>query len=213
MQHAIEHAKTVYLVDDDAAVLRYAGATLKAAGYEVRAFADGADFLAACTSEMRGCIVLDLQLPDSNGDALQRELRRRGVSCPILFLSGQGDISTVVAAMKEGAVDFIEKPVAGPELVDRVSKAIERDDSAIACRTVRQSAIRRWRDLSPREQEVCTLVSDGEPNKRVASALGISERTVEVHRARGMTKLAVGSLAELVRLRIARDPGLISPLL
>ena len=191
----------IYLVDDDESIVRFVDAVLTSVGFNVLAFTDVAHFLDTWRPAASGCLILDLQMPGMNGLEVQTLLRQRDVTLPILFLTGEGTVATAVAAMRGGAVDLIQKPVAALELIARVRRALAAD-SENAERRQRSSVIQDcWHSLSPREQSVFERVTRGEANKTVAIALKISERTVEVHRSRMMTKMRAQSLADLVRMQ------------
>ncbi len=190
----------IHVVDDDeslrAAVLRL----LRAAGYEVRAYASAGEFLLARPADAPGCVVLDVCMPGPSGLDLQEAFGNLQDALPIIFLTGQGDISMSVRAMKAGAVDFLTKPVQGEKLLDAVRNAVARDAQSRTARE-RDGALRaRLESLPPRERAVFTLVVTGKANKQIASQLGISPRTVKAHRARVVEKMQVTSLAELVQL-------------
>jgi FixJ family two-component response regulator len=191
---------TVFIVDDDAAVRDGLAMLLDTAGLAVETYDSAAAFLAACSTLRTGCLILDVRMPDMTGPELQAELKQRGIDLPIIFLTAHGDIPTTVQAMKQGATDFLTKPVVGSELLDRVRSALEKGaqlhQQASATRALRE----RLEGLTQRELEVMKLVADGLPNKEIARNLGISHRTVEVHRARVMQKTGVTNLVELSRL-------------
>ena len=197
---------TVYLVDDDAAVLKGLRRLLASAGLHVVAFESPRDFLEGLDSEASGCVVLDYSMPGLNGLELQQALAARGSALPVIFLTGKGDIPTSVQAMKGGAADFLTKPVDGEVLLAAVRSAIERDRSQRAERAEREDIERRLATLTAREREVLRRVVAGRLNKQIAAELGTVEKTVKVHRARVMEKMQARSLAELVRL--AQKAGL-----
>lgn len=190
----------VYVVDDDESLRRALALLIRSVALEVQVFATPAAFLAHPRPDRPACVVLDLQMPGASGLAVQEELVRAGAILPILFLSGHGDVSTSVRAMKAGAVDFLEKPFHDQALLDAVHHALERSRELRADRDESQRAARLLATLTPRECEVLALVVAGLPNKRVADRLGASEKTVKVHRARVMVKMKADSLADLVRL-------------
>jgi RNA polymerase sigma factor (sigma-70 family) len=194
---------TVFVVDDDEAVRDSLALLLETAGLAVETYDGAAAFLAAYTPDRTGCLVLDLQMPGVSGPELQVELRRRGIVVPIIFLTAHGDIPTTVQAMQRGAMDFLTKPVVGGELLKRVHEALERSaqlhEEASAVRTVRE----RLDSLTPREREIMLMAVAGLPNKEIARSLGISHRTVEIHRARVMQKTGAASLIELSRMAAA----------
>lgn len=187
----------VHLVDDDEAVRRAVSELLEADGLVVRAFGSAEDLLAAWSPSWRGCIVLDLRLPGLDGLQAQRALHARGVRLPVIFLTGHGDVQQSVRAMKAGAFDFLQKPVSGDVLVPRVLAAIGADGIRAAGELERDRAAERLQRLTAREAQVLAHLLDGKANKEVASALGISPRTAEVHRRNILQKTGVSSLLEL----------------
>lgn len=192
--------QTIYVIDDDASVRRSLKRLLRSSGYQVEGFASGAEFLERQRAAGAGCVLLDVRMPGISGPELFERMSRGGESLPVIFLTGHGDVPTSVHAMKGGAVDFLLKPVDAESLLRAVEEAIRRHASALA-RVAEDSSIRtRLARLSPREREVLEHVTRGEPNKNIAAQLGISEKTVKVHRHRVMEKMEAGSLAELVRL-------------
>jgi two-component system, LuxR family, response regulator FixJ len=190
----------VYVVDDDAVSSQWAETLLRKSGYAARAFVSAEAFLAACGPDSRGCIVLDVNMPGLRGPELQIELKNRGIQLPVVFLTGHADVATAVAVMRRGAVDLIEKPANADELLTRVAEALSMDARSATDRAARAEVNERVGQLSPREREVFELVAAGLANKQIGFKLGISERTVEVHRARVMAKLGVHSAAELATL-------------
>jgi len=191
----------VFVVDDDAAVRKAVSRLLRSAGIAVADFASPREFLAQHDPTSPGCLVLDIAMPEFNGLQLQTALGEKGSILPIIFLSGHGDVSKSVQAMKHGAFDFLTKPVKDKDLLPAIRTAIERD--AVARREhAKLSEIRAVLDtLTPREREVLEHVFAGKLNKQIAADLGITEATVKMHRARVMAKMKVQSVAELVRLR------------
>lgn len=193
-------AGTVYLIDDDAAVLKALRRLLASAGYGVKTFERASDFLESPKGEGPACMVLDLQMPGLGGLDLQRELAARGMGLPVIFLTGHGDIPQTVRALKAGAFDFLTKPVPSRALLEAIGSAIKAD-SARRKEDDEVGAIRaRLATLTPREHEVLRRVISGKLNKQTAFEMGIVEKTVKFHRAQVMRKLGVDSLAELVLL-------------
>src|SRR5205807_6744439 len=191
---------TVFVIDDDAAVRKAVSRLLRSAGIAVAVFASPREFLAQYDPDMPGCLVLDLAMPDINGLQLQTTLGKKGCTLPIIFLTGQGDVSKSVQAMKRGAFDFLSKPVKDKDLLTAVRAAIERDTVARR-EQAKLSEIRvRLDTLTPREREVLEHVVSGKLNKQIAGDLGITEATVKMHRAHVMAKMKVQSVAELARL-------------
>ena len=190
----------VYVVDDDESVRKSLKRLLVSAGLDVEAFPSAADFLSCDLHDRSGCLVLDVSMPGMTGLELQKELNALNVRIPIIFITGFGNVPTSVHAMKAGAIDFLEKPFDDKTLILAVHRAIDRD----AKRRRRDSEFlavkNRWKRLTNRERQVFALVVTGMLNKQIASQLSITEKTVKVHRARVMQKMAAESLADLVRL-------------
>ena len=189
----------VYLVDDDPSFLRALSRRLRAADYRVETFASAEEFLKRDRSQAGGCVVLDLQLPGLGGLDVQKSLAGTEEPLPVIFLTGHGDVSSSVRAMKGGAVDFLTKPVRGDELLDAVRQALARGAAARQTKIHKRDWDTRYKSLTSREREVFSLVVRGHPNKQVADLLDISERTVKAHRAQVMHKMGVRSPAELGR--------------
>ena len=196
-------APTVFVVDDDNSTRELLAWLMKRNGLAFEAFPDARSFLEAYDAERPGCLVLDLNMPGMNGLDLQQCLKEQGVLLPVIFLSAGADIPKAVRAVREGAVDFIEKPFDYKRVVERVRECLERDRDLRAGRERRKSVSDRLGQLTQREREVLDLVVAGKHNREVAEALDISIKTVEAHRARLMEKLEVGSLAELVQAVVA----------
>jgi FixJ family two-component response regulator len=190
----------VYVVDDDPSVRVAMERLLKSVGLTVKTFASAQEFLEQATPEWAGCVIVDLRMPGMGGLDLQDQLSARQVSLPVIFLTGYGTVPASVRAMKAGAIDFLEKPADDQTLLDAVHKALERDCGARDNQAEMQDLHQRLAILTPREYEVLTFVISGRLNKQVAAALGTTEKTIKVHRARIMEKLRCASLAELVRL-------------
>lgn len=195
-----ETRRTVYIVDDDASVRKSFGRLLRLAGYQVEAFASADEFLAHPLSMEPGCLLLDLKMPGRNGLELQEALVAARKSIPIIFVTGHGDIAASVRAMKGGAVDFLTKPYSAEDLLEAVERAMTKDKRDRRERAQLTDLESRARVLTPREAEVLRLVVRGLLNKQVAAELGISEKTVKVHRARVMYKMRADSMADLVRM-------------
>jgi FixJ family two-component response regulator len=190
----------VFLIDDDASVLTALSRLLREAGFDVEAFQSPSEFLLHDDTSTPGCAVLDVALGEWNGLEVQTALANKGDARPIIFITGQGDIATSVQAMKAGAVDFLTKPVRDEDLIEAVRRALERDRATREEEARLASVGERLASLTPREQEVLSSVVAGRLNKQIAAELGIAEKTVKVHRARVMAKMAVRSVAELVRI-------------
>lgn len=195
-----DEVPTIFVVDDDAAVRSSLAMLLKSVSLAVETFESASSFLEQLPDEPSGCLVLDIRMPGMSGVELQQQLKQRGCPLPIIFITGHGDVSMAVHAMREGAIDFIEKPFRDQELLDRIYQALELDrtrrraaDEAIQLRE-------RFAGLTPREHDVMLRIARGQANKVIAIELGLSERTVEIHRAKVMHKTGAKSLAELVSM-------------
>jgi two-component system, LuxR family, response regulator FixJ len=197
----------VHVVDDDPALRRALVFLFESMGWRVAAHASAEDFLAAWRPGPPGCVVLDIRMPSMSGLELQQVMRTRGIALPIVFLTGHADVSLAVQAMKSGACDFIEKPFRDQVLLDAVARAVRGCVEHYADEHSRDLAAAALERLSAREREVAALVARGLPNKAIARALDISERTVHVHRQHVMEKAGVGSAVELARLMIRADPA------
>lgn len=198
--------KIVHLVDDDEAVRRSAGFMLRTSGYQVTSYASGTDLLKQKNLEP-GCILLDVRMPGIDGLQVQRELRQRGVSLPVIVMTGHGDVTVAVQAMKAGAVDFIEKPFEKAVLLSAIDEGLARIAQADRSRARADEAKVRLGALTPREHDVLEGLVRGHPNKTIAYDLDISPRTVEIHRANLMSKLGVASLSEALRIAFAAGLG------
>lgn len=191
---------TVFIVDDDPSARRGLARLVRTAGFNVEAFSSAREFLASSHGDGPGCIVLDVKMPGLGGLDLQAEMNKAECSMPIIFVSGHGDVPIAAQAMKEGALDFLPKPVDRDQLLNAIQVGLERDrvgrEEHAELRTIRARLTR----LTPREREVMTFVLAGLLNKQIAYELGIAEDTVKIHRGRVMSKMGVVSVAELVRL-------------
>jgi two-component system response regulator FixJ len=194
--------KTVFLIDDDAAVRQGLSFMLRSAGYSVEAFPSAHSFLEDYDPRRGGCLLLDVQMPRMTGLELQQRLNLRGWRVPVIFITGHGTIPLAIAAMKSGAFDFIEKPLREDTLLESVERALHWNDKAYEERLERATLQGRAALMTPREREVFELVAAGEPNKIIASRLGISFRTVELHRTHIIEKLKARSLSDLIRMAI-----------
>lgn len=184
---------------------------MQSAGLTTSIFSNGDDFLMACTPEMCGCVLLDVRMPGSSGLILQERLQEQGIDIPIIFLTGHGDVPMAVKALKKGALDFFQKPISDEQLLlDRVQEALRLHRENRDRYTEQGRLKRKLSLLTPREYEVAEQVAAGKANKVIAIDLGISERTVELHRSRVMRKLGLRSVAELVRLVGAGAPKISS---
>jgi two-component system, LuxR family, response regulator FixJ len=200
---ADDELRLVHLVDDDEAIRRSAGFMLKTAGMHVRTYENGVELLKSAPNLEPGCILLDIRMPGMDGLEVQEALKARGVALPVIIMTGHGDVSLAVQAMKAGAVDFIEKPFEKAVLLSAIEQGVERLKRSHAGHERADEAAVRLQALTPREREVLDGLAKGLPNKTIAYDLGISPRTVEIHRANVMTKLEVRSLSEALRLAFA----------
>ena len=192
---------TVIVVDDDPLVRTGVERLLKSAGYYSESYSSAKEFLALDHKyEEPACLLLDVKMPELSGLDLQEELVAANFALPIVFISGHGDISSSVKAMKKGAVDFLTKPFDEQKLFDAISDAFKKDSKSRAVFTARKKIQKRLIQLTPREKEILTLVITGMSNKSIANYLNISEKTVKVHRGRVMTKMNASSVAQLVRM-------------
>jgi two-component system response regulator FixJ len=198
-----EELRVVHLVDDDDAIRRSVGFMLKTSGFHVRTYESGTQLLKAGPELETGCILLDIRMPGMDGLEVQEALKSRGVTLPVIIMTGHGDVSLAVQAMKAGAVDFIEKPFEKAVLLSAIEQGIDRLKRSSANRARADEAEVRLQALTPREREVLEGLANGLPNKTIAYDLGISPRTVEIHRANLMTKLDVRSLSEALRIAFA----------
>jgi RNA polymerase sigma factor (sigma-70 family) len=197
---SVTGASTVFVVDDDSSVRASLKFLIGTVGLRVECFESTDDFLQKGLPDTTSCLVLDVRLHGSSGLDFQRELAVRNIRIPIIFITGYGDIPMSVSAMKGGAVEFLTKPFRDQELLDAVRIALERDRARREQEKELNEIQKRFGSLSPREQEVMTMVVSGMLNKQVADALGTAENTVKVHRSRAMEKMQAQSLADLVRM-------------
>lgn len=193
-------APIVYVVDDDDGVRTSIRFLLKSVGLNATSFTSAKEFLAAYDANQPGCLVLDVRMPEMSGMELQVELNRLGAVLPIVFITGHGDVPMAVEAMQQGAFDFLQKPFREEDLIERVRRAIELDASHRTELRQADAIKRRLASLTPREREVLNLMADGKQNKIMAAELGLSQRTVEIHRANVMDKMQARSVAQLVRM-------------
>jgi FixJ family two-component response regulator len=201
-----ERPATVFVVDDDAAVRSSIRMLLKSIGIAATPLASAQEFLAAFDAAQPGCLVLDIRMPSMSGMELQQQLNLRGATIPVIFITGHGDVPMAVEAMQHGAFDFLQKPFRDQDLIDRVQKALARDAETRAVLQKHDQIRQRLETLTPREKEVLELLTKGKQNKVMAGDLGLSQRTVEIHRAHVMEKLGATSVAQLMRMVInARD--------
>lgn len=197
----------IHIIDDEPDVRDALSMLLRAAGRAVRSYASGEDFLSRCAAEGEGCLLLDVRMPGMSGLELLERLARRGTLLPVIIMTGHGDVPMAVRALKSGAFDFIEKPFNDALLLDRIVGALAHARATRDIESERRHAIARHALLSPREREVFAGIVAGRLNKLIADELGVSVRTVEIHRAHILEKMEVGSLAALVRMGLFVERG------
>ncbi len=203
MTDSSDKAPTVFIVDDDPAIRFAMQALMDSVNLPHEIFGSGDEFLEAFTVQRPGCLVLDIRMPGLGGLELQQELLNRDITLPIIFITGHGDVPMAVEAMQKGAVDFIQKPFRDQDLLDRIGEALKTDKERRERRQKHAEVAERVARLTNREREVFDLVVTGKPNKVIAYELGVSQRTVEIHRARVMEKMQARSLADLVKMHLA----------
>jgi two-component system, LuxR family, response regulator FixJ len=196
----------VFIVDDDEAVRGSLQLLMKSVGLVPNTLGSAREFLDRYDPKQPGCLILDVRMPQMSGLELQERLNARGAVIPVIFITGHGDVAMAVEAMQAGAFDFVQKPFRDQDLIDRIQRALAKDRANRAILTERNLLQQRLESLTPREREVLALVSSGKPNKLIAADLGLSQRTVEIHRARVMEKMGADSLAQLVRMVMDSDP-------
>jgi two-component system, LuxR family, response regulator FixJ len=195
-----EFPPVVYVVDDDEAVRDSLRLLLRSVGLASEVYASAADFLEVYDPDKHSCLVADIRMPGLSGLELQQRLNEQHAEIPVIFITGHGDVPMAVNAMKSGAMDFIQKPFRDQDLIDRIHKALQQDQERREWRREERAIRKRLETLTPRETEVMQRVVQGQANKVIALDLGVSQRTVELHRARVMRKLGMRSLAQLVRV-------------
>jgi FixJ family two-component response regulator len=193
---------TVYVVDDDDGMRRALTSLMTTVGYTAVPFARPTEFLAAYDPDLPSCVVLDVRMPEMSGLEVQQQLNRSGAMLPVILITGHGDIPMAVQAMKDGAFDFLQKPFRDQDLLDRINAALKQDAENREAVNRHADLKRRMESLTPREREVMAMVVDGRANKVIAIDLGLSERTVEIHRANVMDKMAARSVAHLVKMHL-----------
>lgn len=192
----------VHIVDDDDAVRKSLNMLFQSVGVGTSMYESGDDFLAQLDESSEGCILLDIRMPGTSGLEVQKQLHERGNRMPIIFITGHGDVPMAVEAMQLGAFDFVQKPFRDQDLMDRVSQALSQCEEQREENEQRQTIQQRYESLTPREKEVMSCVVKGQANKVIALDRNVSQRTVEIHRARVMEKMEARSLADLVRMSI-----------
>ena len=198
----------VFVVDDEPVILDSLRALLKAANWDVRTYASAKEFLDHYDGSDPACLVLDVRMPGMSGLELQDHLEKQGIDLPIIFITGHGDVPMAVEALKKGALDFIQKPFRDQDLIDRINHALDQDHDSRNILSEKREILDRMDQLTNREKEVMELVVQGNPNKIIAADLDVSQRTVEIHRARVMEKMRARSLAQLVRMSITANSDL-----
>ena len=193
---------TIYVVDDDDGMRRALDTLLSTVGYKTAVFSRPSEFLSQFKPEVHSCLVLDIRMPEMSGLEVQQQLNRRGSMLPVIFITGHGDVPMAVQAMKEGAFEFIQKPFRDQDLLDRINHALKQDADNRTNAARRSEAQHRVESLTPREKQVMNFIVDGSANKVIAIDLGLSERTVEIHRAKVMEKMGARSVAPLVKLHL-----------
>ena len=197
-----QQSPTVFIVDDDPSIRFAMQALMDSVNLAHAIFASADEFLEKVTDQRPGCLVLDIRMPGLGGLELQQELINRGNTVPIIFITGHGDVPMAVEAMQKGAVDFIQKPFRDQDLLDRIREALNTDKERREQQQKHAEVADRLARLTNREREVFDLVVTGKPNKVIAYELGVSQRTVEIHRARVMEKMQARSLADLVKMHM-----------
>ncbi|MCP4205204.1 MAG: response regulator transcription factor [bacterium] len=200
-------SETVFVIDDDPAVRDSLELLVRSVELPVEAFASGTEFIQSYRPEMSGCVVLDVRMPGLSGIELQEQLSARGSTLPIIFITAHADVPTAVKALKAGAVDFIQKPFSDQDLLDKIHQAFDLDTEKRQAARLRHEIRERMESLTQREREVMALVVEGLTNKVIAHRLELSQRTVEIHRARVMSKMQADSVAQLVRMAMAENEG------
>jgi len=193
----------VFIVDDDQAVRNSLRLLFKTVNIDAITFESGDAFLHEYDGDWQGCVVLDIRMPGTSGLEVQKILQERGNNLPVIFITGHGDVPMAVEAMQRGAFDFVQKPFRDQELVDRVSQALNQNQEMQEAALYRRQVRNCYAELTPREKEVMECVVKGQANKVIAMDLDVSQRTVEIHRARVMEKMRARSLADLVRMALA----------
>ena len=198
---------TVFVVDDDQAMRTSLQWLIESTGMQVKTFESADAFLSNFYPERAGCLLLDVRMPGMSGLELQSYLAREGYQLPVIIITGHGDVGMAVKAMRAGAMDFIEKPFHDEDLLRSIQRALEVDQRQRLSRAARAGILARVADLTPREHEVMGMVTDGKANREIAVALGVTPKTVEAHRANIMEKLQVTTVADLMKVALAKPEG------
>ena len=199
---AVDSRTTIFVVDDDQAMRNSLQWLIDSIGMRVECFASASEFLESYYPGRAGCLLLDVRMPGMSGLDLQDYLNSNGIKVPVIIITGHGDVPMAVRAMKSGAIDFIEKPFSDEVLLHSIRLALQHEEVSRNEQAARAEIAVRLAQLTPRENEVMMMVTDGRSNKEIANLLGVSAKTVEAHRARVMEKMRAGSLAELVRMAV-----------
>ena len=201
-KHQKNSSPLIYIVDDDDSMREAIELLLRTVGYQTVPYGRASEFLAKYNPEQHAVLVLDVRMPEMSGLEVQQQLNRAGAMLPVIFMTGHGDIPMAVQAMKDGAFDFLTKPFRDQDLIDRINTALKQDKENRAQIEKHADLRRRAESLTAREREVMALVVDGKANKVIAIDLGLSERTVEIHRANVMEKMGARSIAHLVKMHL-----------
>lgn len=196
-----DSGQQIFIIDDNVSIRRSMGLLLDALSLPYRAFGSATEFLEFYDGTQKGCIVLDIRMPDMSGLELQQTLNELEAALPIIFVTGHGDVPMAVEAMRKGAFDFLRKPVNDQKLLDLIRMALAQESESRIAMDERARLCELIASLTPRQREVFERVADGQSNKFIASELGVSERTVEVHRSEVMRKLEARTLAELIKTK------------
>ena len=190
----------IRIVDDEAVIRKALKFLLESEGWAVEAYEKGSEFLVEDRTSLIGCLILDVAMPEMNGLELYQRLRERKYEVPVIFLTGHGDVDMAVQEMKDGAIDFIQKPINEERLLSAVAKAVRYDETNRSWTISEEEEKKRFQTLTSREKQILSLIAKGLINKEVSERLGLSPRTIEVHRQKGLHKLGVQTVSELVRL-------------
>lgn len=202
--------RVVHIIDDEETIRKSAGFTLRTSGFIVETYSSGSDFLEIAGKAELGCVLLDMHMPGVTGLQVQAAMAEKGIAMPVILLTANGDIRLAVAAMKAGAVDFLAKPIGRAALLDAIGRGFARIERADSLASEAADARAMIEALTPRERDVLERLAGGNPNKAIAYDLGISSRTVEVHRASLMLKLGVHTLSDTLRIAFAAGMGMSS---